>query len=270
MPRPVLTLITAAAPGRLQHFAQTCDSVREAVAAAEACGWDLRWHVTVDGPDEHGPVALPEGCPADRVLHLPRSFGAGAARTHALAGLDQDGASWVYPLDADDVIDAEALVEVLGDAALADPAIGWVATSRRMLDGEKLAYTFAGRRRWERWELVDRWVSPGSFHANSVLVRTGLVLAVGGWPALASYEDLGFLHTVSDLAAGTAVPADLTRYRVWASQSIQAPWWAGQREASQEVLVRAANARRVLAGRPVEVVAPPAPARGWAGMPLRP
>jgi hypothetical protein len=255
----------------LPFLAECAESVRAAKAAVLS-PWSIRW-VVVFNTDEQA-----DDPGADLVLRSPRAAGAAVSRNRVLPYLDDLGggldSTWVYPLDADDAVDADELSALLCDSVfLHDSRYEWIASSRVLLGdvGSDITtvYTFDAARTYQQWELMDQWESPGYFHSNSVMVRAELLLAVGGWPAMAGHEDVALSALLADSGPGAALPYHVTRYRLWDGQTIRQPWLTEQRNENMIRIAASANARRRRTGRRDLVAVPPAIERDSHGLPLR-
>jgi glycosyltransferase involved in cell wall biosynthesis len=239
----VLWILTPLVPGRLALAAEARDSVLAASGAAGRAGWRVRWIVSVDGPAEAaaamlGADALVIGDPAGRSCR-----GVSVARNRALS---RAAGGWVYPLDDDDLLDAAGLAAMLSDPAL-DMA-GWASSNRVLLDGQRTVHWRDELRRWLPGDLEEAWAAPFPFHPNSVLVRTDIALAAGGWPAVPANEDLGFALAVSALADGVSLTHTVTRYRAWDGQAVNAAAYRPGKAESWTMIGAVVNARRAIRG----------------------
>ena len=229
-----LTIVTAIAPDRDDHLGETEQSVHEARVHL-----DIQWVVVWDGE------ASRQIKEADVVLCGRRNSGIACTRNLALRHIT---APLVTSLDADDLI--------VGDGARAaharlhtDPALGWVGLSRTLIDGAPTRHTLAGEQHFGPGQLSESWRSPFPFHPNSVVLRTDLLRAVGGWPAVASNEDLGMVLRVSEEAAGLVIPDVLTRYRVWDRQEVARASYVEMKRLAFDYIETTLNARRLADGR---------------------
>jgi hypothetical protein len=235
-----LHLLTGVHCDRAGYLGDAARSVAELRAALQPSGVDVQWHVVVDGAG-----VLPAPPPAATTLrHVGRQVGVSACRNLALAATGGDG--WVFRLDGDDELDVPGWV-----ALVADPAFGtaeWHPTNLTDQHGHPTAHWFAQPRRWERWEVVEAWASPMPFHPNNVVVRAGLALAVGGWPALRVNEDLLWCFSLNEVAPGLALPHVTLRYRRWDEQVVAAADYLADKTAAFGLIAAVVNARRARAG----------------------
>jgi glycosyltransferase involved in cell wall biosynthesis len=245
-----LFILTPLLPGRLAQFAETRKSVAAALAAARRVGWQAEWIVSVDGVIDS--TILHDEARVVMDANGVTRRGVSVARNRGLVLTNGEG--WVLPLDDDDQIDADGLVGLLSDSRLAD--VEWASTNRVLLDGAATIHWRETVREWPVGSLEENWTSPFPFHPNSLLIRSSLALAVGGWPAVPANEDLAFTLAISGLAAGISLPHIVTRYRVWPGQAVSQPGYRASKEQTFEVIARMVNARRTRAGLP-PIVPPP-------------
>ncbi|KIZ15744.1 glycosyltransferase family A protein [Streptomyces natalensis] len=186
--------------------------------------------------------------PGTVVERTPVHGGVSAARNRAL-NLSPDG--WIYPLDGDDTLDIDGLVDLVCEPAVEEGGIGWVSANRAFLDGTPSRHHCASPCRWARHELAPAWTLPAfPFHPNAVLARTDAALAAGGWPAIICCEDIGWALAMSELFAGASTPHVVTRYRTWPNQVTHQDWFDQECRTTYATVTRMANARRRALGQP--------------------
>jgi len=246
-------VITAVAPRLAEHLPETAESVRVASWIAEQMGWTLNWLVAIDGP---GDVTVAAG-DFVKVQRLPVASGASVARNYALTQATAEG--WVMPLDADDTLDAQGLARLLSDSVLED--VGWAAGNREFFDGERTVHWVDEPRSWLPGELAVAWSSPLLFNSSTLIVRSALARAVGGWPALPASETLGYALAVSEESSGISTTHVVTHYRARGERPSAKPWYLEAKEAAFRIIEETINARRALTER--EAVRAPHP--GMAG-----
>jgi glycosyltransferase involved in cell wall biosynthesis len=251
-------LITAVAPHSSEHLSETIESVQVASWVAEQMGWTLNWLVAIDGPGE---VSVPAG-DFVRVQRLPVARGASVARNYALTQATAEG--WVLSLDADDVLDAKGLAALLSDEILED--VGWAAGNREFFDGERVVHWLDEPQPWSPGELAVAWASPLLFNPSTILVRSSLARAVGGWPALPASETLGYALAVSEESSGVSTTHVVTHYRSQDEQASAKPWYQEAKEAAFRIIEETLNARRALTER--EAVHAPSPGMTGGAVPL--
>ncbi len=237
-----VSFITAVHPHRTDHLLDTAASIHSVRRLLLANGVEADWVLAVDGPSAD-PATVSQAR-ADHVLQLSARHGVSAARNIALAASTGD---WVFPLDADDVLD------IAGFASLFDAEIphdiAWVASNRRWLDdSSRTPRWIVEDRTWRRHELEEQWTSPFPFHPNNVLVRRSVALAVFGWPALEANEDLAFCLNVSACGQGAGVRHVTVLYRRWPGQTIRGEGYRDAKVRSFSAIEAAVNARRSLNG----------------------
>jgi hypothetical protein len=226
---PALDILTAVLPEKSQHLVETAGSVLHAKSMLAERGVVARWHLVFDGEIELARVDPRVRAAADRILVLGRRCGVSAARNSGLVGC---AAEMLMPLDGDDVLHPEgvaAAVTLLGARA----ELGWVAGvaeiasegARSHPEGVSAGRVGPDGRLWSAGELgyaPERpWVgdADGAFCPSAVVMRTELVWAAGGWPAIPAAEDKGLLLRVSAMADGVQLAVPLISYRIWSEQT---------------------------------------------------
>jgi hypothetical protein len=125
---------------------------------------------------------------------------------------------------------------------------GWIGFNRLLVDGGRTPYWIEEEASFPVGTLAQRWTSPFPFHPNSAAVRRGLLLSLGGWPAMVN-EDVGALLLLGEESAGSVHPAVLTRYRVWDGQITAAAAYHPDKVTAFATMEAMVNARRRRAGR---------------------
>lgn len=230
-------VVTACLPDRSQHLADAANSVERARLAIAPL--ELEWIVAVDGPGELRSEADP-----DVVVQLAARGGISVARN---AALSRARGELIVPLDADDVLIADGLLEA--HASLLDPAIGWVGANRVLLESGNRTAHWHGLRPWRPGEVAEHWTAPLAFHPNSFVARRDLILSCGGWPALAANEDLFLVMMMSERAAGVSIEQILTAYRAWEGQEVSSPSYPAIKQAAFVFIEQSLNAVRHGYGR---------------------
>ncbi|MFF3432116.1 glycosyltransferase family 2 protein [Streptomyces sp. NPDC002602] len=253
-PEPLqISLITAAHPQRLDHLPDTSRSIEEVRRRLNRTGTAVEWIVVVDGPGaDQGLVSQVK---ADRVHQLPIAQGVSAARNHGLA---MSRGEWVFPVDADDMLDANGF-ESLATQAF-DKDIVWVATNRLWLDDRSHTPRWINDiRRWRQFELEEEWTSPFPFHPNNMMVRRNAALAHFGWPGLGVNEDVGYCLLASAVGAGLSLPISTLLYRRWEGQTIRTKGYHEAKVHAFQTMEAVINARRLQAGLPPIKAPSPSP-----------
>ncbi len=234
--KPRFSVVTACLPTRADYLGNAARSVDQ--ARLRIAPLRLEWIIAVDGP---GAIDVSG---ADQAVVLPRPGGISIARNAALA---LAGGDLVVPLDADDELEAGALIRA--DLMLEDHCLEWVAGNRVLVDSGAATPHWHGERIWVPGELAENWTAPFAFHPNSLIARTETVLALGGWPALAVNEDLLLALNLSEVGPGVSISEVLTGYRVWPGQEVSAETYPRLKEAAFIYIERSINERRKKLGR---------------------
>ena len=235
-----MTALTAVLPERAQYISETACSIQRAKTVVQQAGWTLNWIVVIDGPGEVASQYL-----TDQVVRLPARQGISAARN---VGLSKAESHWVFPLDSDDLLDADGLLKLLKTSSNEQNLV-WLGANRLLLDGHRTAHWNRDPQRWTPGELATQWSAPFAFHPNSVIVNRNAALSVGGWPAVGVNEDLALVLLLSEIGDGGFDPAVLTHYRVWEKQEISASDYEEKKKIAFCVIQALVNARRALLHR---------------------
>jgi len=119
-------VLTAVDPNRARWLPDTAASI---ASARSAWPGELSWVLVVDGPG-----SLPRFEPPAETLLITRPVRGGPAVARN-TGLPSAWGDWVLPLDADDLLDGDALSRLAGEVASIPPGTAAVAASPRFLDG---------------------------------------------------------------------------------------------------------------------------------------
>lgn len=247
-----ISVITAAHPSGVDHLEAAAASISNCMTRLTEAGTGvtLEWIVVIDGPDRPGEssevwdqIDWPAG---SRVLRTSEHGGVAVARNIGVAHATGD---WVFPLDADDLLDPQGFFALVHDPVLTDPTVGWVSANRLLVDGGRTRHWISEGRFWEPGELAEAWRSPFPFHANCLLARTDLLAATGGWPAMIANEDLGCALTLSEEARGASTVHVAILYRTWENQTTAQDWFAGAQEEAFRFIAMSVNALRARKGR---------------------
>ena len=237
-----LTVVTPVADDSLDWLPAAEDSVSELNRTLQQRGADVDWRLCLDGADlETDPQV------ATAVVRWARQRGVSAARNAALTSAEGE---WVFPLDADDLLNPHGVAAALSVASLLRWRLSWLGLNRTLVDGERTPHWFGACQEFQAGALAQSWTSPFPFHPNSILsTREGIWLA-GGWPATAVNEDLGLALSVSEEGAGMMYPAVATRYRVRPGQQVGHVNYADDKKVAFEIIERLLDTRRIHHGRP--------------------
>lgn len=228
-----LSIITAVAPDRadfLDETARSIDALREVI--------DVEWIVVWDGKPTRD-------VNADVVIHGREGGGISCTRN---LGLGYATADYLTSLDADDLIVVEGVQRGL-KAFETNPEIGWIGLSRTDIPGRATKHTVSGPQAFAPGELAEHWKAPFMFHPNSFIASTALVRRCGGWPGIATGEDLALVLRMSEEMGGEVLPAVLTRYRVWDKQEVAHSSYASTKKKAFGYIETVINAVRLWHGR---------------------
>lgn len=243
---PQVSVVTAILPTRSDFLPLCSASIEEFKSKLLAERIALEWIVALDGP---GDVTLPHWA---KVVRLPSRCGPAIARNVALA---EACGEWIFPVDADDIVEANCADDLVKAFIDRDSNIGWLATNRVLVGGEKTPHWFGEARDWAPGQLAKNWTSPFPFHPNSVIFRRRSGLEVGGWPAVPTIEDMALVLMLSELVAGASLPFITLQYRAWEGQEVRKASYDQAKTAALGVIEKTVNAFRRAHGRD-PVVAP--------------
>lgn len=110
---------------------------------------------------------------------------------------------------------------------------------------------------WRPRELEEHWSSLLPFHPNNVVARAGLVLAIGGWPALRVGSGVLWCFGLNQHEAGLALPYVTLHYRKWGRQTVAHDRYISDKSDVFAFTEAVTNARRQRSGLGL-IAAPPA------------
>lgn len=244
-----LSVLTACLPAHSAFLPEAAASVPSQLVVDGGI-WQVEWVVVLDGPGE-----APEftSLAHTTVLQSPQREGVSAARNRALLAAD---GTWVVNLDGDDTLIPTGMCAV-AEAIDEHGDLGWAAGV--LLNEDGTAYpprTDASTRRWAPGQLVDQWTVPMAFHPGAAWMRRDLLLATGGWPALAFVEDKLPVFLVSELADGVTVDNATHVYRRHRLQTTATAAHAASREHATAFTCAVVTSRRRLTNPGAANVAP--------------
>ncbi|WP_372412771.1 glycosyltransferase family 2 protein [Streptomyces luteireticuli] len=183
-------------------------------ASLEAQDVPFEWILSLDGAD---PELVPPRIAADRrvkILPLPRPVGAATARNLAINHIS---APYVTFSDDDDLLPQESIAVRYQHAR--ETGLGWVAawSADLLPDGSTRTWecpTPPGRHEpgdvWTYWRTPESTIPLGP---TTLLVRTELLQAAGGFGGLVQGEDYMMILGVTGLSAGELLPVVSYLYR---------------------------------------------------------
>lgn len=223
---PTISVITPVYNGGEKYLPDTYESLCKQELPD---GWDWEWVVQEDGQTTT-PFQLIPTTDARISTGTGRAGRAAMARTLALG---RASGQLLATLDADDLLTEGALARAI-TVLTQHPEIGWTAHAALDLhpDGSLTGVD------------TDPPAGPipplAVFHSyearalsilgTTVTARTDLVLAVGGWPALPSSEDVGLLLALEAVSTGWFIPDVGVYYRQHSDQSTAHPAFQDQSE----------------------------------------
>ncbi|RZQ64989.1 glycosyltransferase family 2 protein [Amycolatopsis suaedae] len=221
-----VTVVTAVFDGGHQHLRAAYESLLQQDLPA---GWTWEWCVQEDGDTGVARRELPDDPRISHGTGLPGR--AAVARTMALARANGE---LVRCLDADDLLLPGALardIEALHRAA-------WCVSA--CLDLHPDGSVTPGP-----YDPPDGPVAPGRFlaeqredrlsvQASTFAAHTGLVRALGGWPALTGAETVGLLLAAEAVAPGEFIARPSMLYRKHDGQTTaDGRYWADEEHAAR-------------------------------------
>ncbi|MET8179822.1 glycosyltransferase [Streptomyces sp. NPDC005336] len=193
------------------------------------CEQDVAWEwvLALDGVSEGG---VPEVIRRDRrvkVVALQRPVGAGAARNFAV---NEVTAEWLTTSDDDDVLPSQSLSVRLRHAQA--HGLGWCAGWSADLHPDSSTITWlcstppkfhAPGAVWRHWKTPESTIPIGP---TTLLARTEIVRACGGYAALPQGEDYAYLVGVTSAARGALLPTVVYHYRKHPEQMTAQPGYS--------------------------------------------
>lgn len=199
-------------------------------------GWEWQWVIQEDGETGEVGRMVPDD---DRVsAGSGRRIGESGTRTMCLSRATGE---LIKVLDADDQLTPGTLAREI--AILANnPEIGWTTTAALDLlaDGSTVGFTGPQAGPIGRGEVFQRWTAnnhQAHVHPASLCIRKDLVLALGGWMALAGSGDTGLLLAASEVSTGYFISEVGLLYRKWPGQMTGQPGHTDPVERSARVAI---------------------------------
>ncbi|SHG27256.1 glycosyltransferase family A protein [Streptoalloteichus hindustanus] len=246
---PVLSVITAVAPGMHEHLPETYESLRTQELPA---GWEWEWLVQCDSMDEDHRAQIRAVLPGDEPrlsYRASRTGGPGVARTMTLARARGELAK---TLNADDRLAQGSLMRDIH--GLSQPDVHWAAS--RVIEfwpgGGQRPHSArtppAGR--VTSGELLSSYWSPTDtgllVHPATLCVRMRTLLALGGWMALPASEDTALMLALDAVSDGWYSEEVGLLYRCWDRQMTAQPahFEPEERNARRRIIAIRAEALR--------------------------
>lgn len=184
-------------------------------------GWQWQWVVQEDGQTGEVARILPGD---DERLNVSGGRWSGEPTTRNMC-LSRTTGELVKVLDADDQLTPGTLAREIA-ILTTQPDIGW--TTCRVLDllpnGSTAGFDDPEHGPIELGEVLDHWKNHdyrASVHPATLCIRTDLVLALGGWMALAGSGDTGLLLAANAISRGYFISDVGLLYRKWQGQMTQ-------------------------------------------------
>lgn len=244
---PLISVITCVLPRTSEWLAEAWRSLQSQSLPA---GWDWEFLLQIDGQGELT-SDIPEHDSRIHVFRNPKSLGPAMARNMALG---RASGEFIKPLDADDMLPPGALAREV-DVFIRYSQIGWVVSKTLDLrpDGTTVPNPLGmgpaegplgagviwdtilawenhpgyppdrpgNRSEPDPWwaaviqERTEQGLQSAPLHPNALMVRTGVLMMLGGWPGVYSGEDTALLLALEAVAPGYFVGAPGLLYREW-------------------------------------------------------
>ncbi|GAA3858861.1 glycosyltransferase family 2 protein [Streptomyces sedi] len=241
---PTISVITPVHGGSEPYLP---DAHRSVAAQRLPDGWDLQWVVQEDGRTGGPLAALPD----EPWISPGAGRAGGAARARTLA-LHRAAGVLTRTLDADDLLPDERTLARDIEALAAHPDLAW--TVAPALDLHPDGRLVPGPCDPPPGPLPPELLVDGArvgvlpVMGTTFTVYTALLVAIGGWPALPAYEDVGPLLAAEALSGGLmqAEPGEI--YRKHPGQSTADPAYHDAEEKATRmatVIARADALRRL-------------------------
>lgn len=182
------------------------------------------WVLSLDGVSPSGLPGELRSDPRVKVVALPRTVGAGAARNFAL---NEVSAEWCTTADDDDLLPKASLSARLAYARTHN--LGWVAGWSADLHPDGTTTTWrcptppgfhAPGDVWRYWESPKATIPIGP---TTLLSRTNIIRGNGGYAALPQGEDYAYLIGITGTAYGALIPTVVYHYRKHPEQMTAQP-----------------------------------------------
>jgi glycosyltransferase involved in cell wall biosynthesis len=212
-----ISIVTPAYKPVAEHLTAAYESLR---AQEMPRGWRWQWVVQEDG--ETGDLA--RILPSDGRISTGSGRWSGEPTTRNMC-LSRATGELVKVLDADDQLMPGTLAREI-TILTTQPDIGW--TTCRVLDllpdGSTAGFDDPPHGPIELGEVLEHWRTHdyrASVHPATLCIRTDLVLALGGWMALAGSGDTGLLLAANAISRGYFISDVGLLYRKWPGQMTQ-------------------------------------------------
>jgi hypothetical protein len=222
---PVMSIITPVFDGGQRYLKDAYSSLTQQKMPR---GWSWEWIVQEDGRSGRPQWALPSD---PRISYASGGRGgAGVART---LGLARATGSLVRALDADDLLTPGALARDIAELT-SHPSIGWCISGCLDLlpDGRMVGGPYDPPAGYLPYQLlrdayeIDRFPVVGTH----LTARSGLLRAVGGWPALPALEAMAMVLVCAAIAPGRMIAVPGGVYRKHAAQTTARPGYRRSQE----------------------------------------
>jgi glycosyltransferase involved in cell wall biosynthesis len=208
-------------------------------------GWQWHWILKEDGRND----AVRAHVPDDPRVTFGQGRPGGGPGVARMMGLAHAVGRYVKVLDADDQLTPGALARDLARLE-AEPSVGW--TTSRVLDllpdGSTAGFDQdPADGPIARGAVVAHWKAHdyrAQVHPATLFMRRDLLLALGGWMALAASEDTGLLLALNTVSPGYSIREYGLLYRKWPGQTTAHPTHtaAEERDARRAVITARAEA----------------------------
>ncbi|MFJ6140542.1 glycosyltransferase family 2 protein [Kitasatospora sp. NPDC092286] len=210
---PTISVVTPVHNGGHQYLEETYRSLREQELPD---GWDWQWIVQEDGESGIPAASLPD----DARISIGAGPRGGAAMARTM-GLTRVTGSLVRALDADDLLPVGALARAI-EVMTSHPDLGWcVGSCLDLLPDGTLA---PGPADPAAGMLPPGMLADGlrsgqlQVMGTTMTIRTDLLRALGGWPALPAGEDVGVLLAAEAISPGWMIAEPVEVYRKHSGQ----------------------------------------------------
>lgn len=211
---PTISVVTPVYDGGHQYLADTYRSLSEQELPD---GWTWQWVVQEDGMTGVPAAVLP----GDSRISAGTGPRGGAAMARTM-GLPRVTGSLVRTLDADDLLPVGALARAI-EVMTSHPELGWCVGSCLDLlpDGTLAAGPCDPNAGLLPPGILADGLRAGQLQVmgTTMTIRTDLLHALGGWPALPAGEDVGVLLAAESVSPGWMIAEPVEIYRKHTGQT---------------------------------------------------
>lgn len=244
---PTISIITAVYWPTSRYLDNTIDGVLNLKIPQD---WELEWVIQEDGIE---PKLEEKFKKVKFANYSSNKSQLGVAATRNLA-LERVSGEIVQLLDHDDILLEETLVKNI-KVFNCYPSVMWVTgqADDLMEDGKRVKHPnvlpFGKIKAGDVYSYISEDSLRWPIHVAALSVKTDLLRAIGGWPAIPTSDDYSMFAALSEFADGFYIKDVTWLYRKYPEQQSQSSAWKKYSESGRSVITQRAKAIRSLGFR---------------------